>query len=115
FRYSLTSLYFLSTSPPHASISAPSLHDALPIFASQNPLEFTPSSRFPQRGLFDSRFEWPRDRLYRLFTALALPIQNYGNFYGKPDRKSTRLNSSHVSISYGVFCWKKQKQFDITE
>src|SRR5699024_5748571 len=23
------------------------------------------------------------------------------------DRKSTRLNSSHVSISYAVFCWKK--------
>src|SRR5699024_7029174 len=27
------------------------------------------------------------------------------------DRKSTRLNSSHVSISYAVFCWKK-KTFD---
>src|SRR5699024_11780119 len=27
----------------------------------------------------------------------------------KRDRKSTRLNSSHVSISYAVFCWKKKK------
>src|SRR5437868_9762412 len=27
-----------------------------------------------------------------------------------PDRKSTRLNSSHVSISYAVFCLKKKKQ-----
>src|SRR5699024_12356754 len=27
---------------------------------------------------------------------------DYGNFIG--DRKSTRLNSSHVSISYAVFC-----------
>src|SRR5437868_11919549 len=26
---------------------------------------------------------------------------------GAPDRKSTRLNSSHVSISYAVFCLKK--------
>src|SRR5699024_11634609 len=26
----------------------------------------------------------------------------------EPDRKSTRLNSSHVSISYAVFCLKKQ-------
>src|SRR5699024_12708518 len=26
---------------------------------------------------------------------------------GRPDRKSTRLNSSHVSISYAVFCLKK--------
>src|SRR5699024_12805393 len=26
----------------------------------------------------------------------------------QPDRKSTRLNSSHVSISYAVFCLKKK-------
>src|SRR5690625_6384678 len=26
------------------------------------------------------------------------------------DRKSTRLNSSHVAISYAVFCWKKKKE-----
>src|SRR5690554_7193748 len=29
--------------------------------------------------------------------------------YGKGDRKSTRLNSSHVRISYAVFCLKKKK------
>src|SRR6266704_5977276 len=29
-----------------------------------------------------------------------------------PDRKSTRLNSSHVSISYAVFCLKKKIQPD---
>src|SRR5207249_6558245 len=28
----------------------------------------------------------------------------------KKDRKSTRLNSSHVSISYAVFCLKKKKK-----
>src|SRR5438876_4732175 len=27
---------------------------------------------------------------------------------GRPDRKSTRLNSSHPSISYAVFCLKKK-------
>src|SRR5437870_9560901 len=27
----------------------------------------------------------------------------------QPDRKSTRLNSSHVAISYAVFCLKKKK------
>src|SRR6266481_8311603 len=27
-----------------------------------------------------------------------------------PDRKSTRLNSSHSSISYAVFCLKKKKK-----
>src|SRR3712207_6964521 len=26
-----------------------------------------------------------------------------------PDRKSTRLNSSHANISYAVFCFKKKK------
>src|SRR3712207_7553239 len=29
---------------------------------------------------------------------------------GGPDRKSTRLNSSHANISYAVFCLKKKKQ-----
>src|SRR6266571_474839 len=28
-----------------------------------------------------------------------------------PDRKSTRLNSSHMSISYAVFCLKKKKKY----
>src|SRR5690348_17705186 len=28
----------------------------------------------------------------------------------EPDRKSTRLNSSHPSISYAVFCLKKKKK-----
>src|SRR6266542_6290656 len=28
----------------------------------------------------------------------------------RPDRKSTRLNSSHGSISYAVFCLKKKKK-----
>src|ERR1035438_10832187 len=29
--------------------------------------------------------------------------------HGDPDRKSTRLNSSHLGISYAVFCLKKKK------
>src|SRR3712207_8321293 len=40
----------------------------------------------------DRRFPWPRPR--------------------HPDRKSTRLNSSHANISYAVFCLKKKKSFD---
>src|SRR2546426_8489521 len=31
------------------------------------------------------------------------------------DRKSTRLNSSHLVISYAVFCLKKKSDFGITE
>src|SRR5205814_10673371 len=30
--------------------------------------------------------------------------------YQGPDRKSTRLNSSHLGISYAVFCLKKKKK-----
>src|SRR5437868_12220657 len=33
---------------------------------------------------------------------------DYFEKHGKIDRKSTRLNSSHVSISYAVFCLKKK-------
>src|SRR5437667_8216400 len=29
---------------------------------------------------------------------------------GRRDRKSTRLNSSHITISYAVFCLKKKKK-----
>src|SRR5437870_6813425 len=32
------------------------------------------------------------------------------NIRQREDRKSTRLNSSHVAISYAVFCLKKKKQ-----
>src|SRR5699024_11325764 len=47
-----------------------------------------------------------------LHEMLTETIANYGEksalyLYGR-DRKSTRLNSSHVSISYAVFCLKKK-------
>src|SRR3989442_13798512 len=32
------------------------------------------------------------------------------DLFGRSDRKSTRLNSSHVRISYAVFCLKKKNQ-----
>src|SRR5256885_6087403 len=35
--------------------------------------------------------------------------------YSKLDRKSTRLNSSHLVISYAVFCLKKKKPYPNTE
>src|SRR3712207_8468193 len=34
---------------------------------------------------------------------------------GDPDRKSTRLNSSHANISYAVFCLKKKKHSTIRD
>src|SRR5438045_7833369 len=34
--------------------------------------------------------------------------QNIASLLQALDRKSTRLNSSHLGISYAVFCWKKK-------
>src|SRR5699024_11731347 len=39
--------------------------------------------------------------------AAHLPHKNRRHVASSSDRKSTRLNSSHVSISYAVFCLKK--------
>src|SRR5699024_11732016 len=52
-----------------------------------------------------------------IITIVIIPITKADAylFFGKKptillaDRKSTRLNSSHVSISYAVFCLKKKK------
>src|SRR5690625_6602345 len=50
------------------------------------------------------------------FTASAVRVQflvkiGYrSSARGRRDRKSTRLNSSHVAISYAVFCVKKKNQ-----
>src|SRR5699024_2048163 len=52
-----------------------------------------------QRGLYE--------HFKQIAYATKLPIMLY-NIPGR-DRKSTRLNSSHVSISYAVFCLKKKK------
>src|SRR2546430_12357044 len=41
---------------------------------------------------------------YRAWASAASPTDV------PPDRKSTRLNSSHSQISYAVFCLKKKKQ-----
>src|SRR5438067_5512233 len=39
-----------------------------------------------------------------------VPVTLPQRLYDPEDRKSTRLNSSHVSISYAVFCLKKKKK-----
>src|SRR5689334_24605478 len=45
--------------------------------------------------------------MVRLASHLAVPVEAQPLEVG--DRKSTRLNSSHSSISYAVFCLKKKK------
>src|SRR5699024_11729655 len=53
------------------------------------------------------------DRYTALLTGAVLeqpPRDRCSAASSRPDRKSTRLNSSHVSISYAVFCLKKNNQ-----
>src|SRR5690606_39442073 len=45
--------------------------------------------------------------LYGMYVALVLAAGLIGYFVSR-DRKSTRLNSSHVKISYAVFCLEKK-------
>src|SRR5690606_42054376 len=42
-----------------------------------------------------------------------MPFRRMADGRGMEDRKSTRLNSSHVKISYAVFCLKKKKKKEV--
>src|SRR5436309_12559086 len=46
----------------------------------------------------------------RAAPACGTPDRDRGRARPARDRKSTRLNSSHVKISYAVFCLKKKKK-----
>src|SRR5204862_8258690 len=75
------------------------------------------STLFPYTTLFRSR---PRSSTSRLCRPLRAPASRSWPTGASSicsrttaqcgDRKSTRLNSSHVEISYAVFCLKKKKQ-----
>src|SRR5699024_11453525 len=58
---------------------------------------------FDEAGIPYPDETWTWDKLVEVAKQLTKPD---GSQYGL-DRKSTRLNSSHVSISYAVFCLKK--------
>src|SRR5204863_9867256 len=77
-----------------------SLHDALPIFSILSP-QFSILSRTDPCG----HSHW--QAMHQPITGdLISPTA----FLSSSDRKSTRLNSSHVEISYAVFCLKKKKK-----
>src|SRR5947199_1983028 len=42
------------------------------------------------------------------------PVRRRNTSHSRRDRKSTRLNSSHLGISYAVFCLKKKKALEHT-
>src|SRR5689334_24383530 len=86
-----------------------SLHDALPI--SWVILNNDGSDRLLQRGF--TAVPQPPLSLVDLFRSLRDQIHSGKGervlSFKESDRKSTRLNSSHSSISYAVFCLKKKK------
>src|SRR5262245_63371774 len=63
-----------------------------------------PDRRLPRRERLLRRGRGPRrERLEQDRAGPRLPARAQ-----PPDRKSTRLNSSHLGISYAVFCLKKK-------
>src|SRR5690349_23011501 len=62
------------------------------------------STLFPYTTLFRSRTRTSTAR-----TGTTTRTERFQAPAHAPDRKSTRLNSSHVEISYAVFCLKKKK------
>src|ERR1039458_6097120 len=53
-----------------------------------------------------TRYEWTLID-YAIWAAGAVTVPVYETSSVEQDRKSTRLNSSHLGISYAVFCLKK--------
>src|SRR5205807_6523672 len=87
---------FFFTATATTQIYTLSLHDALPISAAFLPL------RLPRPRTW-ARLSLPRP------CAAASGDARRGDAGWDRDRKSTRLNSSHLVISYAVFCLKKKK------
>src|SRR5438876_7880487 len=87
FRLLFSFFFFFFNDPATTEIYTLSLHDALPIFRASRAI-------VPSRWIMAPWPPGPRT------VALSQQI----------DRKSTRLNSSHPSISYAVFCLKKKKK-----
>src|SRR5690606_40326760 len=67
------------------------------------------SPLFPYTTLFRSRRP-PHHALHQRTRAQHHQARRRDVGHESADRKSTRLNSSHVKISYAVFCLKKKKR-----
>src|SRR5437667_4905504 len=76
------------------------------------------STLFPYTTLFRSRKLDPSPMTVFGVAGASVPLERERNFIsrssGTEDRKSTRLNSSHITISYAVFCLKKKKHTQVT-
>src|SRR5207248_11386156 len=92
----LTILFYIDT--PTTDIYTLSLHDALPISSATKKTDV---------GVYDTVVAAAGGQ-FKGGTDLVFNLKNHG--VGVGDRKSTRLNSSHRTISYAVFCLKKKKK-----
>src|SRR5207249_8730469 len=104
----------LSTDPRSPQFYTLSLHDALPISIHAGDWTSRPKAHggglgAPAPAVRSSCDRPTRDRAAPGDTAppARSPPRSAGT---RGDRKSTRLNSSHVSISYAVFCLKKKSR-----
>src|SRR5437667_12597197 len=77
-----------------------SLHDALPICAEPEAL---------YTGKLEGKVHQTSGRATIYKSADGKEYLRLSDFTTSKDRKSTRLNSSHITISYAVFCLKKKK------
>src|SRR2546426_6921863 len=92
------SIFFFFNDTATTEIYTLSLHDALPISLAPDPDAFGRGSPADQPG----------DPARRAVDRHAL-CPGRADHRPARDRKSTRLNSSHLVISYAVFCLKKKK------
>src|SRR5207249_10088528 len=101
--------------PPHPEIYTLSLHDALPIFvaaalsadqAAAPAVDAAFSAFFQARTVREAAVASDQIVASGVGFDEAFRRLRQGRIYSREDRKSTRLNSSHVSISYAVFCLK---------
>src|SRR5207245_9456970 len=103
-RIALLSSAFISlfNHPATSVISTLSLHDALPI------------CEFSRRRAMKKTAVWLGVTLAAMTMIPPLRAQQAPPLdeLKKTDRKSTRLNSSHGSISYAVFCLKKKNNIE---
>src|SRR5690606_41951325 len=56
----------------------------------------------------EHRIKWISAVIHTVINVAVAGEESGFGAYSQPDRKSTRLNSSHVKISYAVFCLKKK-------
>src|SRR5690606_41058007 len=97
--YTTLSAPLFLTDTPSAATRTLSLHDALPIFAGVKVGEVK-----------DLELDGDTVKVtFRVDKGVKLGDRTEASIKIKTDRKSTRLNSSHVKISYAVFCLKKKK------